>query len=224
MLDRGRLKSKGDPREVIHDYLTLLFSREQSESDNSNFTNMEKPNVGIDSRILNNNPDVDACCLRRSYNPTEYRWGDGRAIIIDYLMSVGDEGDVFLCDAGDKLTISFMVYFKEDLEKLIYGITIKTVDGITVYGANTRIREIDTENRKKGDLVRIDFDVDVNLIASDYFISLGVAIDDESLDNCAIDRRYDIIHFSVQAKVDDFGVASMHMKFREIAGTSNHLV
>ena len=52
--------------------------------------------------------------------------------------------------------------------------------------------------------------LDVNREA-DYFISLGLADDDEQKDNLAIDRRYDLIHLQVRAERRDFGISALNM-------------
>jgi len=66
--------------------------------------------------------------------------------------------------------------------------------------------------QKGGDLVSIEFGLTVNLLAGDYFISLGVAQDHYAKDNVAIDRRYDLIYLNVSLTPDAFGVAALDGK------------
>ena len=46
-------------------------------------------------------------------------------------------------------------------------------------------------------------------------MSLGVAQDDDSVDNLAIDRRYDLVHLSVIGGPDDLGFAELCMQIEE---------
>jgi lipopolysaccharide transport system ATP-binding protein len=51
-----------------------------------------------------------------------------------------------------------------------------------------------------------------HLLSGEYFISLGIAVDDDSVDNLAVDRRYDLIHVTVQGATRDFGIADVEMQ------------
>ena len=90
------------------------------------------------------------------------------------------------------------VFFHQALDDLIYGLTIKTLDGTTVYGANTRERGIELAARSKGEMVDIRFSMENNLVQGSYFVSLGIAQYNDTVDNLALDRRYDL--FSMQSK------------------------
>ena len=60
------------------------------------------------------------------------------------------------------------------------------------------------------------FQFDLNLVPGEYFISLGVALDDGERDNIAIDRRYDLIHLTVRGDYGGFGLAQMNMSISEV--------
>jgi lipopolysaccharide transport system ATP-binding protein len=113
------------------------------------------------------------------------------------------------------LEVQMAVAFARDSENIIYGFTVKTVDGITVYGANTRLREIETDTRRAGEVATVVFRLTLNLIPGDYFVSLGVAQDDASFDNLALDRRYDLFHLTVEGERRDVGVADLNLSFDE---------
>jgi len=64
--------------------------------------------------------------------------------------------------------------------------------------------------------VVVRFLFDLNLVPGEYFISLGVALDDGERDNIAIDRRYDLIHLTVRGDYGGFGLAQMNMSISEV--------
>ncbi len=214
-IDDGRIQRIGEPRDVVHAYLNSLFSDspEQAEiKSNPAVSLVQKTSV---RQELSRNPANDACLDRRSYNPMEYRWGNNHAKIIDYLVKCGSEIDPVSCPQGETLDVWMSVHFQHSLEKLIYGLTVKTVDGITVYGANTRSREIIVNDRHAGETATLHFQIRTDLIPGVYFFSLGIAVDDDTFDNLAIDRRYDLFHIDIEGPGCDFGISDLNLKFDE---------
>ena len=105
----------------------------------------------------------------------------------------------------ESIELEMKVIFNMALNGLIYGLTIRTVDGVIVFGANTRNRGIRTKSRNEGEIAWIRFVFNLNLLPGEYFLSLGIAQDDDTVDNRAIDRRYDLVHFTVQGALNDLG-------------------
>lgn len=197
----GRIRALGDPREVVHEYLNDTFSI---------------PDVTMGARSSNGDrspeqesADPDRCPTRTSYNGSEYRWGNRHAEIVDYEIHAAGRTDPRVIERGDRTRITVTTLFHRNLENVIYGLTVKTVDGITVYGANTRARGFPEINRRAGVLDKVVFEFVAHLLPGEYFFSLGVAVDDDSVDNLAVDRRYDLIHLSVEGGEADFGIADL---------------
>ncbi len=101
------------------------------------------------------------------------------------------------------------VFFTTSLERLIFGFTIKTVDGQVVFGSNSRSREMGFFGGESGQTLVVNFDFVCSLVPGDYFISIGIAADDDDRDNIAIDRRYDAICLPVVGHSGDFGVSDL---------------
>ncbi len=223
-LDRGVIRRHGDPRDVVHDYLDMLFGSEDASSGAEGKLPAEgsgeaslSPGLSTraDGKELNRDPGVDGARYRSGYNSAEYRWGERQARIIDYQLQSGGELDPVVLHQGKPFRITMRVYFTVDLDELIYGVTIKTLDGTTVYGANTRERGIEPVERRQGDLVDISFSLENNLVQGSYFVSLGVAQENDTVDNLALDRRYDLFSFAVDGEQRDFGLANLNMSFEE---------
>ena len=60
------------------------------------------------------------------------------------------------------------------------------------------------------------FEFVANLAAGDYFISLGVAVDDNEKDHIPLDRRYDLVHFKVADDQQSFGVAELGASIEQL--------
>ena len=222
-LNLGHIEAIGEPKVVIQAYLEHLFGSEIQQSrevDNSEVARAvdHKDTATSSSRVVSGSSglDQDHCTQRRSYNPNEYRWGDRRAVIIDYQLRSNSGNDQVVFESGEKLELMVHVRFFEELTDLIYGCTVKTVDGQTVYGTNTRQHALDISHGEAGSTVVIRFQFDLNVVPGEYFISLGVALDDPERDNIAIDRRYDLIHLTVRGDYGGFGLAQMNMSITEV--------
>mgnify|MGYP000736400100 FL=1 len=222
-LNLGHIEAIGEPKVVIQAYLEHLFGSEIQQSrevDNSEVARAvdHTDTATSSSRVVSGSSglDQDHCTQRRSYNPNEYRWGDRRAVIIDYQLRSNSGNDQVVFESGEKLELMVHVRFFEELTDLIYGCTVKTVDGQTVYGTNTRQRALDVSHGEAGATVVIRFQFNLNVVPGEYFISLGVALDDPERDNIAIDRRYDLIHLTVRGDYSGFGLAQMNMSITEV--------
>ena len=211
LLNEGRIESIGAPKDVIHDYLELMFAPDPRKGGvQENIEPTEPAPAALPRSEFN-----DSCSHRRSYNRDEFRWGNGRAEIRDFVIKTPQGEDPATFERGAAIELYVMVYFHESMEDLIYGLTIRTVDGVMVFGANTRSRQMETKKRTRGETAEIRFRFALNLLPGEYFLSLGVAQDDDSVDNLAIDRRYDLAHLSVIGGPDDLGFAELSMQIEE---------
>jgi lipopolysaccharide transport system ATP-binding protein len=244
-LRSGRICSAGLPKAVIQDYLEDLFgsageSSTQSIPDLTGKRSIDRKTIGDSPRELgewsHSDPEgaspktagrtktipaplevpADRCPDQPSYNVNEYRWGDRRAGIFDYQLCGADGIKKVFFDRGEIVRLSVNVFFAEPLEKIIYGFTLKTVDGRTVFGANSRDRRIVVQDRLAGESIILVFEFACAVVPGEYFISLGIALDDSFKDNLAVDRRYDLIHLPVVGALGDFGVADLNLKFSNV--------
>lgn len=208
MLDEGELKMTGSPKQVVQAYLEMMFQTDAQEQSSQKTFDVEQYNVEFD-------PNIDNCLKQQTYNANEHRWGDGRAKICNFEVLQNGAPCSGLVQTGDEMIVRMSVLYNQDIEDLIYGITVKTNDGTAIYGTNSRLLNKQGKGRigtsqVAGDLVSIEFRLTLTLLSGDYFISLGVAQDHSSKDNIAIDRRYDIIHLTVRDTFEAFGFANLN--------------
>lgn len=208
-LEQGRVWKAGPPRETVNAYLDHLFGG----GDGGRGGPPARAAIADRAR-LNDDPEVDCCPLRRSYNPTEYRWGDGRARIIDYLLVREDDYDITSCRQGDLLDLHLRVHFPTAVGGVIYGVTFKTVDGITVYGSNSRMLGHRMVVDEPG-LFTAHFQLRMDVSGGEYFISVGIASEDTDADHVPLDRRYDLIHLRVAGDGRSFGIADLKLQLVE---------
>jgi lipopolysaccharide transport system ATP-binding protein len=208
LLEQGEVHTLGQPADVVHEYLNLLFSNEIGQVQTEK---VSPSSVAYCDNGLVQDRTIDGCSLRPTYNHAEYRWGDQRGIIQDYSLRINGEAAAGICQSGEEVDLLVRLLFKDEVDNPILGLTVKTSDGIVVYGANTRDRGLAIPAAGPGTEMLVHYRFRINLIGGDYFISLGLAEDDEHKDNVAVDRRYDLIHMQVKAEQGDFGIAALDM-------------
>ena len=212
LLDHGKEVSQGQPRMIVNRYMDLLFGKEPTKIIN---------NTLVQESELENNHNVDSIlstiedkfASRHGYNPSEYRWGDGAAKILDFYISA--DGEVFpsALEVGQKVMLNCSLKFLKDLINPIFGVTIKTKDGVTVYGINSEKTELVSfrETGITGQLVIVSIRFDCLLAPGDYFVSIGIA----SMDGGEViphDRRYDSIHLQVRPDNSFYGLVNLDCK------------
>jgi len=163
--------------------------------------------------------DIDSCKRRSTYNDSEYRWGNGEAQIVDYLLLAEDGKEITTgCQPGQSLTLRLGVFFHQPASGLIYGFTIKTIGGAAVFGTNSELKGTHIENKGGNEFTAVEFSFCAHLIPGEYFISVGVVIREEAGPETALDRRYDLLHLKINdEKRDAFGIAAVDMKITEVS-------
>lgn len=207
LLDYGNVIEMGNPNRVVNCYLDLLFGKVCKQPD--------PQKVGDTSTLLSRpssghlNFDADVFSTRPGYNPLEYRWGDGAAKITDFYLFSEIDAYPTAIKTGQRIVLEVAVKFLETLLRPIFGITIKTKEGVTVYGTNTEILDIEKFKTKgsAGEVVVIKVDFVCRLAPGDYFISLGLATS-KGEDIMPHDRRYDSIQFQVRPVTTFFGLVN----------------
>ena len=104
-----------------------------------------------------------------------------------------------------------MNFFKT-VEFPIYGLTLKTPDGVEIYGCNSRDFSAGPLHKPQsaGTVAVVSFRFSALLAAGDYFLSLGVAAE-EGENVVPLDRRYDSVILKVNAIERFFGLANLRM-------------
>ena len=202
LIDDGESKMMGDPKAVVQRYLEMMFA--------SDVQPQASVNIDANDYQVDFDPAVDNCLKHPSYNENEERWGDKRAQICHYELHKNGQLNNGWLDRGDRLTVRAWVVFKESVDDLVFGITLKTNDGNIVYGTNSRMVGNLPRRQGAGSLLCIDFSITMAVLGGDYFLSLGVAQDHQDKDAIPLDRRYDFIHLHVSPTEEAFGVADLH--------------
>lgn len=197
LLHDGTMRQLGAPKEVVHTYLELLFGGNRRTAEQTEVApppRIEASKLGTEAAATSGN----LFATRPNYNPYEFRWGDGAAAIEDFrLVAPGGEQPASV-ECGEPLKLVLGVAFFRDVDRPIIGLTVKTKDGITVYGTNSEMTPPSGSSviGRAGTQAQISFAFDCRLGPGDYFLSVGIASRDGE-EVIPHDRRYDSIHLYV---------------------------
>jgi lipopolysaccharide transport system ATP-binding protein len=207
LLNRGIVIDSGEPKKVVNRYLDLLFGKERKQINEPNLINT--PTLQSHHPIGHLNFVDDVFSTHPGYNPFEYRWGDGAAKITDFYLLSENTIYATTINTGKQINIEVAIKFYETLQNPIFGVTIKTKEGIAIYGTNTEILNIEKlkANFIFGEVAAIKIDFICRFAPGDYFISLGLATR-QGEEITPHDRRYDSIHFQVRPTPTFFGLVN----------------
>jgi lipopolysaccharide transport system ATP-binding protein len=214
LLNKGKQIELGEPKRVVNRYMDLLFGKDsnQAKDQTTEISALVQQASNIE---LSYTSDVFAS--RIGYNPHEYRWGDKKALILDYKLLADGELYPAAVSTGQKIDLSIAVKFFASIFRPILGVTIKTKEGITVYGANSEtLRQSDLSNAgAENTSIEMKISFLCDLAYGDYFISLGLA-SKHGEEVIPHDRRYDSIHLQVRPNNTFFGLIDMKMRMDSV--------
>lgn len=210
MLDGGRLLADGEPRAIVNRYLNLMLGTGAQEMDERDTgpagltrydTNLS--GLGLDGRFED----------RPGYCNTEYRWGKGGAPIVDFFIrGVGESVRRMNFYQSERVEIDFLVAFERTCRQPVFGLFVKTPDGVTVYG-NSSMNASETifaDGVDAGESVVVSFRCELNVGPGSYLLGLGVACE-EGIENVPLDRRYDAIRIEVVGTTGSVGLADLKL-------------
>ncbi|MCP3943385.1 MAG: ABC transporter ATP-binding protein [Desulfobacteraceae bacterium] len=211
LLVNGSIHCFGKPKDTINRYTELLAGNVISSGKKRACGKIIKKNKALTNNLtklqkfLYEIPDNDWCVLHSNYNKNEHRYGDKKAEIVDYLIISNNTSDPSKISSGDNVDIYLKVKCYETIQYPNYGIRIKTVDGIFIFGTNALLLNITPPLVKKNKIEIYKFSLKMSLAPGEYFIGLGVgskpSIHKEGI---PIDRRYDMIHLSIESRANKY--------------------
>ncbi len=213
LLDQGKMLMDAEPRAVVNRYLDILFGRGRDDQEKPVAAETAKATTAALS-LLDNDDTTDLYATRPCYNHLEYRWGDGRAQILDAELAAGGKSWPTQIDHDADLTLTMKVHFADTILRPIFGLNIKLPNGTLVYGTNSELKDVDVDTvGAAGDICLITFTFKAAFLPGDYFLSLGVA-SHHGGELVPHDRRYDSLHIVVAGKVDYTGAADLNAEVR----------
>jgi lipopolysaccharide transport system ATP-binding protein len=222
-LEKGYLIYMGLPKDVVHRYHELILTGSVSEKKSDNIGDAAKVSqsafpkharASVEEFIYGNSL-VDNCSRRKSYNKNEFVLGDKRGMIIDYLLVCDDSVDANTVFSGDNVDVYMKCKFDNAIKRPIYGIAVKTIDNVLIYGFNTRFSKLPLQPVKQGDIVVFKYTIKLDVAAGDIFIDLGLAEEKPEID-APVQIRESIIHLHIMERGTFTGLVRFPTRQEEV--------
>ena len=215
LLNDGAVLEIGEPRRIVNRYLDLLFGRERKPATPADGAPPPQSTGPVVPSQYPLSQSEDVFATHPGYNAHEYRWGDGSARILDFFLSADGEPYPSAIDTGQQLVLAVSIQFAGTLVRPILGITIKTKEGVTVYGVNSETLQVDAFEAlgQAGSVAIPAITFRCWLAPGDYFVSLGLA-SRQGADVVPHDRRYDAIHLHVSPDTSFHGLVNLQADLR----------
>lgn len=208
MLKNGRIEMDGNSRDVTNCYLDELFGKSSVSK------KRESLGVSLIEHTLSTEFN-DEFNTRPGYRAEEYRWGNGDASILDYLVVSGGQEFPSHIDGNSEVHFYFKVHFSTDVENVVPGILIKTIEGIFLYGTNSFLATSGREviSAKVGDIRIFQFSMPLTLIEGNYLLSFGISSGDPLNELIPLDRRYDAVLINIGKTQEFSGMVDLKATF-----------
>lgn len=225
LLNDGLIHSQGKPHDVVNHYYDLLFSGDR-ENKQTSLPEMNAPcakdDVPDDESLRDfiAQPSSDDTIQQRAgYHKNEYRFGDRRAEIVDYLIVSGCEKNTANISSTVPIQVYLKIRFHADIMFPLYGFLIRTIEGLALYGTNTRFKNVPVRAQAAGDVAIVRLSFPVELKTGDYFLDLGVA-EMKSSEDVPLDIRNSLIHIQVRSPENFDGYLHMKAEITELPLTA----
>ncbi|WP_337879016.1 ABC transporter ATP-binding protein [Rheinheimera sp.] len=134
--------------------------------------------------LLTNVKDTDSDIISAASSPATFdfslipvnalKYGNGYADIQSCWIEDESGNKINVVESNQMFAWCYTVKFFRDTENPIYAMKMKTVEGISIYGTDTKYAHINTSERKSGDVITVKFFLKNNLAPAVYYFNCGV--------------------------------------------------
>lgn len=222
LLESGEMHGNRESKYIIDQYHALLYSSESAYLKMLNEKLQKESEVAaeqIEIEIPANQEEDSQGDVKiidevsnRVYEKKHEEKDDfnGKAIIKDICIKDIDGNNKELFNAREDFKVQFDVDMTKDVSIMQAGIRLRTVEGIEVFGTSTEYFRISPDNLRKGQKIRLSFNMKGNLCEGSYFLSVAIAEKISESEMVYIDKRSDALMLKVkQFELEGTGTANL---------------
>lgn len=217
LLKDGRIAMDASSRDVTNRYLDELFGKSRRRRQPAPASADEPGEVQAAPAAAGfaGMPAEDVFATRPGYRSEEYRWGEGGAQLLDYRIVAGEVEYPSRIDSGTLTRFELRVAFDEDVDSVVIGFLIKSLEGLFLYGTNSFLAGGSGQriSARAGEVQVFSFAMPVRLNAGDYLVSFGVSSGDPEQELIPLDRRYDAVLLKVGCEQPFWGLTDLSAVF-----------
>jgi ABC-type polysaccharide/polyol phosphate transport system ATPase subunit len=193
-LDGGKVRGAGDPKRVVSTYLSDVDRSEERE--------LAGAEEGRGQRAEGRGDDgAGEPPVQDMSRAVEGRWGS-REIEITHVTLTGGNGEVsHIFQSGERLAVHLKVRAHQPISDFVFGIGLYSAEGVTCYGTNTFLEELQPEDiRGEGE---VTFTIDsLDLVEGTYKLDVAV----HKRDGYSYDYHRLLYTFRVRSRTQDVGI------------------
>lgn len=175
VMDGGQVIFDGTSKEAVNVYLRKLYGSQPGGLPKAaDAAAIRVADIAhVPAELLSTPPDEDVAHKRWGYNPGEFRFGDQTARITDFEIYHDDKA-ARQFNESDVMRIIMRVHFLEDRPAPFYGLVLKTVDGVRLYGTTNDMQGDRKGPVKAGQTVFVSITCPLPLLGGAVFVEIGV--------------------------------------------------
>lgn len=175
-VDGGRIRAQGDPRRVVHAYMTDVAAGEERALASAD----RKAQAAVTASGDGDEPPAGEAPAEPAaageppadmFQAAQGRWGSG-PVRIDRVVLERDGAEAHVFRSGDRLAIRIAVSTPEPVRDFVFGVSIFNAEGVCCYGTNTDIERFEpVELSGSGEVV---FDIErLDLVEGTYKLDVA---------------------------------------------------
>jgi lipopolysaccharide transport system ATP-binding protein len=117
--------------------------------------------------------------------------------------------------SGEMCTVSYRVAFDREVDRPVFGLLIKSHDGVFLYGTNSRLSETDerTTSCAAGSSMVVSFEFPWQFNTGAHLISVGISEERGERELAPLDRRYDAVLVQTTNQRTGSGIVDLGARF-----------
>ena len=198
-IDEGSTRASGDPRRVVHAYVTDVEKAEEKALAASD-RKVQDATLGRDPGRESMPEPSETEPPEDMFRAAEGRWGSGPVRITQVSLE-GDDGPAHVYHTGDRLMIRMQISAPESVGDFVFGISIFNAEGVCCYGTNTDIEEMKSA-AMAGDGEVVFTVTRLDLVEGTYKLDVAA----HTLDGFQYDYHRLLYTFRVKSRTKDAGI------------------
>lgn len=206
LLHKGAVHGIGPAKEIVDQYHALLYSDERTYLRYLNQAAREqKPAIhqANESQSVSVQDGGAAQPASSGMRAVIRQWGIDNAL--------GEHCEVFR--SGEKAQVWFEVEVLAPVAEIQAGLLMRTVEGVTAFGTSTLYHDLNYSQAQPGKVLRMAFDLELQLCTGSYFLTLAIAEAISHADMNYLDRKTDVMLIKVhEVRSTGTGIALLPTK------------
>ena len=179
-LKNGKIEDSGDSLKVVTNYRAYVeememrrITEQQKDERKKIFKSLKKGRKKVVS-----GDEIEKISKSGFGDEVVNRFGSGEAEIKKIELLDLNDKKLDFCRYGDNVKIVYEVKFNSDVEGPVFGLRISDYKNNVIYGTNSKLNNVRSGMFKKGDLVRVIFNLKINMIGGTYYVTAAVSYKD----------------------------------------------